>query len=48
MPNGAEEHCAQLAALVGSADGLVLAGPGVGEVGSGRGEVGLELGVVLL
>ena len=46
MPNGSEEHHAQLLAPVGLEEGLVLVGPGPGEVGLGLGEVGLGLGDV--
>jgi hypothetical protein len=46
VPNGSEEHHAQLLAPVGLEDGLVLVGPGPGEVGLGLGEVGLGLGDV--
>ncbi len=46
MPNGSEEHHAQLVAPVGVEDGLVLLGLGLGDVGFGLGEVGLELGEV--
>jgi hypothetical protein len=46
VPNGSEEHHAQLLAPVGLEDGLVLLGPVLGEVGLGLGEVGLGLGEV--
>ena len=46
MPSGSEEHHDQLLAPVGLEDGLVLVGPGPGEVGLGLGEVGLGLGDV--
>lgn len=46
VPNGSEEHHAQLLAPVGLEDGLVLLGPVLGEVGLGLGEVGLGLGKV--
>ena len=46
VPNGSEEHHAQLVAPVGVEDGLL--GPGPGEVGLGLDEVGLGLAEVEL